>query len=524
MATSSLANFEENNPRAVINSPRSLQACKQEGVLPHDLIYKPVENFQERNLSPRLVKLRYDFFEAKRRDLLAASRRARDAIVADEKREKESSNSQLQVLSRDSGLTRGAILAIQSDGLKLERQKLLRAQEQERNWLKNALNNELNQLKLLENGNEVLKKQADAEADKAAEKARIMKELNDRRAQEEERKQLEAEARQKLEKQLAKEEFHRQQQELAKKGEMEALKQKEAYERQLREMEQKKLAEMEKEKKREQAFKEQEARRAEMRAQDLRRQDVLEQQKEVFQVSMMEKKEMRDMRIYNSMQSNLELEQQRREAFEEKQRQDQIREERLMQAKALEQERSAKQAFQAMMRRKVIQEEAAKKQEERRLAILEQQEDTEIRLMDHEQKKERYLDFKRELDTLRCKNKEINVGRQRRREEATREMVAEQVRKKDEKIDAMQNERRRLWQIRRQAQSEAYRARELVKNEIMRQRVASKYDSKVLENKLNSLMQSEFFTPKVLQTSTSLPLLKSPMHGNSMSQASTDPL
>mmetsp|Transcript_92011 Transcript_92011/g.286347 ORF Transcript_92011/g.286347 Transcript_92011/m.286347 type:complete len:476 (+) Transcript_92011:132-1559(+) len=368
MATSSLANFEENNPRAVINSPRSLQACKQEGVLPHDLIYKPVENFQERNLSPRLVKLRYDFFEAKRRDLLAASRRARDAIVADEKREKESSNSQLQVLSRDSGLTRGAILAIQSDGLKLERQKLLRAQEQERNWLKNALNNELNQLKLLENGNEVLKKQADAEADKAAEKARIMKELNDRRAQEEERKQLEAEARQKLEKQLAKEEFHRQQQELAKKGEMEALKQKEAYERQLREMEQKKLAEMEKEKKREQAFKEQEARRAEMRAQDLRRQDVLEQQKEVFQVSMMEKKEMRDMRIYNSMQSNLELEQQRREAFEEKQRQDQIREERLMQAKALEQERSAKQAFQAMMRRKVIQEEAAKKQAEEEAA------------------------------------------------------------------------------------------------------------------------------------------------------------
>lgn len=43
---------------------------------------------QEKNLSPRLVKLRYDFFEAKRRDLLAAARRARDALLADEKREK----------------------------------------------------------------------------------------------------------------------------------------------------------------------------------------------------------------------------------------------------------------------------------------------------------------------------------------------------------------------------------------------------------------------------------------------------
>merc|ERR1719230_1765934 len=100
------------------------------------------------------------------------------------------------------------------------------------------------------------------------------------------------------------------------------------------------------------------------------------------------------------------------------------------------------------MRRKVIQDEAHKKQEDRRSAILEQQEETELRLLEHEQKKERYLDFKRELDGLRTKNKEINVGRQRRREEATREAVAEQVRKKDEKIDHMNAEKERLWQIR----------------------------------------------------------------------------
>merc|ERR550532_123339 len=135
------------------------------------------------------------------------------------------------------------------------------------------------------------------------------------------------------------------------------------------------------------------------------------------------------------------------------------------------------------MRRKMIQEENLRKQEERRMAILEQQEETEGRLLEHEQKKERYLDFKRELDGLRGKNKEINVERQRRREEAQREQVAEQVRRKDEKIDALNVERRRLREIRRQAQSEAYRARELVKNEIMRQRVTSKYDSKLLESR-----------------------------------------
>merc|ERR550532_1961698 len=111
------------------------------------------------------------------------------------------------------------------------------------------------------------------------------------------------------------------------------------------------------------------------------------------------------------------------------------------------------------MRRKMIQEENLRKQEERRMAILEQQEETEGRLLEHEQKKERYLDFKRELDGLRAKNKEINVERQRRKEEAQREHVAEQVRKKDEKMDWLNSERRRLWQIRRATQNEAYRAR-----------------------------------------------------------------
>merc|ERR1712066_464423 len=125
----------------------------------------------------------------------------------------------------------------------------------------------------------------------------------------------------------------------------------------------------------------------------------------------------------------MEVEQKRRDDFQAREITNQEREERLMQARALEQEESAKKAFQTMMRRKIIQEESARKAEDRRLAILESQEETELRLLDHEQKKERYLDFKHELDGLRAKNKEIDVERQRRKEEANREAVAEAVRK-----------------------------------------------------------------------------------------------
>merc|ERR1712025_1429501 len=117
------------------------------------------------------------------------------------------------------------------------------------------------------------------------------------------------------------------------------------------------------------------------------------------------------------------------------------------------------------MRRKCIQDEASRKLEERRMSIIEQQEETERRLLEHEQKKERYLDFKRELDGLKEKNKMINVERQRRREDAKREETAEAVAKKDEKMDMLSNERERLWQIRKATQVEAARAREALKNE-----------------------------------------------------------
>merc|ERR1712060_1018719 len=272
--------------------------------------------------------------------------------------------------------------------------------------------------------------------------------------------------------------------------------------------EKKRLTEIEKAEKKEQLYREQEAKKAEIRAQELRRMDIIEQQRQVNQEALEQKKDDRDMRIYQSIQANAEAEKKRREDFEEKQRQEQQREERLMQQRALEQEENAKKSFQLMMRRRVIQEDAARKQEERRMAILEQQEETEFRLLDHEQKKERYLDFKRELDGLRAKNKEINVERQRRREEAKREGIAEDVRKKDEKIDCMRSERQRLWQIRMSAQMEAHRARELVKSEIIRQRVRSKFDSKVLAHQVSTLINQDVFHPKVVQTSHSMPTLK----------------
>merc|ERR1719230_1118451 len=180
-----------------------------------------------------------------------------------------------------------------------------------------------------------------------------------------------------------------------------------------------------------------------MRSQDLKRLEILERQKQNMQLMMREKKDAKDFRIYQSMENNMELERQRRQEYEERLMREQQREEKMATQRALQQEEGAKKSFQLMMRRKCIQDEASRKLEERRLAIIEQQEETERRLLEHEQKKERYLDFKRELDGLKEKNKMINVERQRRREDHRREEIAEAVAKKDEKMEMLENERNR---------------------------------------------------------------------------------
>jgi len=503
-----LVNFGENDAKAVIKSPRSIQACKQEGVLPQELIFKPMESFAEPRLSPRLVKLRFDFFEAKRRDLLASSKRAREAIIAEERREHESGGKQLEALAKQHKISKGAILALGSDGLKLERQKLLRAQDHSRNWLQSALNNELRNVTEAEENNKRSNQEAADDSAADASKAQRMKDINDRRAQEEERKAMEAEARQKLEKQIAKEEFHKQQGVVEQQKLKEIEKQKVIFQRSLAEAERKRQAEIAKQEKKEAEYNAQQERVEEMRAADLKRTDILEKQKGAFQDAMSDKKATKDLKIYQSMEANQEVERKKREDFESRQRQGAEREERLAQNRALSQEESAKKSFQLMMKRRNIHEESDRKAEDRRNAILEQQEDTECRLLDHEQKKERYLDFKRELDDLRCKNKEINVERQRRREEHNREVIATQVRKKDEKMEMMNNERRRLWQLRRAAQNQAFHSREQVKFQITCQRIKSKYNSKDVEANVIKLMSHDLFSAKILTTSGSQPTLR----------------
>lgn len=69
-----------------INSPRSLEACRLEGVKAKELLYIPKELFQDPKLPDEVGKLRYEFNENKRQELIALVKKARKDIVKDHER------------------------------------------------------------------------------------------------------------------------------------------------------------------------------------------------------------------------------------------------------------------------------------------------------------------------------------------------------------------------------------------------------------------------------------------------------
>lgn len=67
---------------AVVNSPRSIEACLREGIRPEDLLYLPPSEFANDQNPQELNDLHYDYFEAKRKDLLVNVRKTRKKIIA----------------------------------------------------------------------------------------------------------------------------------------------------------------------------------------------------------------------------------------------------------------------------------------------------------------------------------------------------------------------------------------------------------------------------------------------------------
>jgi hypothetical protein len=495
-----LADFKEDDVNAVIDSPRSIRACAKEGVKPLDLVFKPVEQFAEKGLSPRLVKLRFDFFEAKRKDLLTACRRARSQLISKQERGQHPAPEATVNTSMVA-----AASALESDTIRLEKHKLARVQMNERKWLQSALGAELENLRKLEQGaQQAAQEAADDSAALKAESDRRKAESDQKRAEEHQRA-LEAQAQQRLERELARQEFEKEQEEQHRKAIQAAKDKKERRAREIEEENRKKQIELDKQAAQERAWQRQQERINEMAEKDAERRAVLEKQKNDNARLMEERAAAKNNRMEKSMANNMAIEQKREDDFNERMEMDRQRNEKLALERRLYQEQSAKKSLQMLLKRRAIAEESNRQVEESRQQTLEHMEEVDNRMMEHEMKKHRYLEFKRELDHLKEKNKELNVERTRRRQEFKRESTAESCRQKTMKADMTVLERQRLWDERRKTALLSQQARDDIRGEITRQKIKSQFDSKIAKNMLNEIFATEQFNPK--DASQSMPSL-----------------
>ena len=73
----------------MINSPRSLQACKELGIIPKELYYISLEEYKASNpslisLVPKALQMRYDGLEKIRKDSIALVKKRRQILISKE--------------------------------------------------------------------------------------------------------------------------------------------------------------------------------------------------------------------------------------------------------------------------------------------------------------------------------------------------------------------------------------------------------------------------------------------------------
>merc|ERR1712194_49220 len=436
-----------------------------------------------------------DFFEAKRRDLLVACRRARDMLIEKETKERTASATglTLQELSRSKGVSTGVLSALQSDCVRQERQKMSQAQSLQLQWLQNCLSHQLHTAKMLEKADTMLAQEEADNTQGAKEHADRVRRKNEERREAEEQKMQEQLAQQKLEREIAKAEFERQLEALEHAKVIQAQRRKEQHLKSVSDQATKDAAEREKDRKKQLAWAKQQERLEEMRIQDEHRKAVRLHQKHEHARDAQEKKEFREERVALSMSNLNKKNDGKYEQFRIKQSKEQAREDKLENLRLLRQEETAKRGLQVQLKRKSIQEEANRKLEDKRNNLLEHQLNVEHRLMLHELKKERYLEFKAELDGLKERDKMINVLRQKRREDQIRDDWEAQARKKAEKTEKLTHERDFLWGLRKNTGAEIAKAKEDIKNLMTEMKLKSDYNVEKVEGLMRKIYKRKVF-------------------------------
>lgn len=507
----SIEDFDIMETKQKVNSPRTLEACKAEGVLPKELLHVPKSKFKEPGLPNEVAELRYEFHENKRKELIELVKKARQELIEDLDRStydhptmagstlyqtpngkflsarsiQTSKSSRSKVSMRSSGLL-GDAMNKDKEVTQKQMEVIQRIKEKEQKRFEKYLINEERKNKIVE------EKEARFEQIRLLEKKRneqikqALKEENEKKMVEEIQLEKEEQLREKQEKKQAWEHFITNLEE-QKKLEEEAEKQRREKELELKKKEQERLEKVKAwEEAQLQQQRENEIKIAKMNE---KYQEQMHKMKQ-FQIQKKQEAERKALekrkKIQQIMKAKEEQEKRDLARFLEKQ---QVEMERDM---ALKRERNKSlkeirmQAEEKNKQKERILKQAEERMQEKIDIWMEKQKEADKRL-EKLKEQERFKEIlRKEFITLNNQSKFYNKKRFQRKTKYQEERMREKLAMEDMKIEAMADQRNELKDVRKKALNEMERQRQDIKNALYHMTVWNSFSPKVVEKIWNA--------------------------------------
>jgi len=465
----SLENFDEYNIRPpILSSPRSLEACKQQGIKPDELVYRYLESFYDRNISADIQKLRWQHYERKRKEKISLLRDTRQKIIA------ESVGA-----GRGGGRGSGAVgIPEKSSALDKEQKQIEAMKARRQAELEQMINYELKMQEMQEEKNRELARQKAIQEEQRLERQRRQKEW-DQQKREKEIRLAEEEKLMELErKRMAAEEHQREKARAELEKEKEIQRKREARQREI-EAQQKRQALAEKTQAILDAQQEQiMQRKLEMQRKEEKRVAAMEAKRVALMIQNEEQRLHTTMRIQGALEAQRAALAKKKREFDERQRRNEKRRAEFEQQKLAEIEETRQRAAEKNEMIQQVLERMDQLEEEKKLVLIERERESTKVLQ--KVREEREQTHRKNMELLKQKqgDKLEAVERLRRIDEYKREQAKARIDQDDARTTKIKETKQAMLDQRRRLKRE---------NDLEKQRVVASMEKMRVAGKGNKL-------------------------------------
>lgn len=464
MKPTSLLRMDEYDQRNLVSTPKSLEACKLEGVEPQELLYRQRDSFLEEAEDEQHAQLLYEFHEKQRQDILRLVKQRRQML--DDGLDRSSRQSKSSGNLHHSGLFDKDVERAKEKHLKMITQIM---------GYEMSASSKLNELQKMQSERETLEQR----------KQRTIQIRMKRIAEEKRQREQELREQEQQEQKFAKRQAIREmEQEL-----MESLRRAELEAKQQREREKKSLEkELQRREKRERVeeFLDMQTKQLEERLQtkfvdEERRQREIQRRREEVKLKLAQQGAQNDLKrktVLENLQNQLE---QKRRELQNKETRVQLQ---TMRYRTNVQERTRYLQTQSREKDVKIQrtrEVAEEQLEEFRRKVNGKMTQSQISVEQQRRKELQKIQRKKWKEALKQQQRDWNVNRQRKKEEYERLQLVEELEEKQRRTELYLSARERMIKQRGELNTENDMQKFEIKQAMLRMALSKKWDPKAIE-------------------------------------------